>query len=210
MKIVKNLKNDELERLCMLIEEDYEYDKLDRSILMDFLSMGEVCQYERGELLGGADEIDTHIYILIEGLTRQWYWNGDKEVTKGFGLPPTISIHYLSYYGNRPSHVYYEACCISKVLRFTKEIFDEFTQKSHEFALWHLNCVQNQLYYYELKDSCIRGSVREQYEALEKNRPEIIQNVSLKTIASYIGVSPQYLSKIRNKNHKKAKNGNID
>ena len=54
MKIVKNLKNDELERLCVLIEDDYEYDKLDRSILMDFLSMGEVCQYERGELLGGA------------------------------------------------------------------------------------------------------------------------------------------------------------
>lgn len=209
MKIVKKLKTDELERLCRLIEEDYEYDKLDRSILMEFLSMGEVCQYERGELLGGADEIDTHIYILVDGLTRQWYWNGDKEVTKGFGLPPTISIHYLSYYGGRPSHVYYEACCRSKVLRFTKEDFDSMTRSSHPFALWHLNCVQNQLYYYELKDSRIRGTVKEQYEALEKNRPEIIRNVSLKTIASYIGVSPQYLSKIRNKKQQNGQNGNI-
>lgn len=40
MKVLKKLKADELERLCHLIEEDYEYNKLDRSILLDFLNMG--------------------------------------------------------------------------------------------------------------------------------------------------------------------------
>ena len=202
MKFLKKLKDHELERLCSLIEDDYQYDKLDRNVLMEFLRMGEVCQYERGELLGDAGEIDTHIYILYEGITRQWHWSGDKEITKGFGLPPTISIHYLSYYGGEPSNTYYEACCRSKVLRFTKEDFDRMNSGCHQFALWSLNCVQNQLYYYELKDSRIYGSVKEQYEAVEKNRPEIIHNVSLKIIASYLGVTPQYLSAIRNKKYK--------
>lgn len=209
MKFLKKIKEEELDRLCRLIEVDYEYDKLDREVLMEFLRKGEVCQYERGELLGDPGEIDTHIYILVDGITRQWHWSGDKEVTKGFGLPPTISIHYMSYYGGRPSNTYYEACCRSKVLRFSKEDFDAMNEAHHQFALWSLNCVQNQLFYYELKDSRIHGSVKEQYEAVEKNRPEIIRNVPLKTIASYLGVSPQYLSKIRNKKHKNDKNGNI-
>ena len=209
MKILKKLKENELESLCALIENDYQYDRLDRETMKEFLRRGELCQYDRGEMLGEPGKTDTHIYILVEGITRQWHWSGDKEVTKGFGLPPTISIHYMSYYAGKPSSIHYEACCRSKVLRFKKEDYDSLARESHEFALWCLNCVQNQLYYYELKDSRIHGSVREQYEAFERNRPEILRHVPLKTIASYLGVSPQYLSKIRSKKIQKGENGNI-
>lgn len=61
---------------------------------------------------------------------------------------------------------------------------------------------QCQFYYYEKKESVINGNVEERYASIEQNRPEILQNVSLRIIASYLGVSPQYLSKIRNKKFK--------
>lgn len=204
MKILKKLKEKELERLCQIIDQDTPSYILDRKILREFLDLGEVFQYDRGEILNPPGEVDTNVYILVSGITRQWYWDGDKEVTNGFGLPPTISISYHGYYGGQPSQMFYEACCRCRILRFSKKDFDEMNRRSHEFALWNLSLSQNQLYYYEMKYRVISGSALEKYEAIEKNRPEILQKVSLKVIASYLGISPQYLSKLRNqklKNH---------
>lgn len=203
MKILKKLKEKEIDRLCQIIDEDTPAYVLERKILREFLELGDVCQYDRGEMFSPPGSVDTNIYVLVDGIMRQWYWNGDKEVTNGFGLPPTMSIYYFSYYGGRETNMYYEACCRSRVIRISKKDFDDMNRRYHEFALWNLSCAQNQLYYYEMKYSLINGSVLDQYEALERNRPEILQKVSLKIIASYLGISPQYLSKIRNQKLKK-------
>ena len=48
-----------------------------------------------------------------------------------------------------------------------------------------------------MKWRIIQGPAKERYESILKNRPEIIKNVSLKIIASYLGITPQYLSKLR-------------
>lgn len=47
------------------------------------------------------------------------------------------------------------------------------------------------------KVSLINGTVKERYLALIKNRPDIIKNVSMKVIASYLGVSPHYLCRLK-------------
>jgi len=198
VKVLRNLREEETERLCGLLDQEAIY-QLDRSIMREFLSKGEVCQYNRREILGAAGSVDTHIYILIDGVVRHWYWSGDNEMTAGFALSGTLFMYYQSYYYGHETHSYYEACCKSRILRFQKPDFDEMIRRSHEFAQWSLSMAQCQLYYYEMKKAVINGNVREQYEAIEKNRPEILQKVPLRTIASYLGVSPQYLSKIRNK-----------
>lgn len=39
---------------------------------------------------------------------------------------------------------------------------------------------------------------RERFDAMIRNRPEIMENVPLRIIASYLGITPQYLSKLKN------------
>ena len=48
-----------------------------------------------------------------------------------------------------------------------------------------------------MKGRIIQGSAKERYEAMMKNRPDIAMRVPLKIIASYLGITPQYLSKLR-------------
>ncbi len=43
---------------------------------------------------------------------------------------------------------------------------------------------------------CI-GDAKERFLSLVQNRPEIMENVPMKYIASYIGVTPQYLCKMK-------------
>lgn len=43
----------------------------------------------------------------------------------------------------------------------------------------------------------LNGNVYDRYEVLMPRRPEIIRNVPMKTVAAYLGMSPQYLSTLR-------------
>jgi hypothetical protein len=55
----------------------------------------------------------------------------------------------------------------------------------------------SQLWFYEKKRTVLNGYARERFESLMKNRPEIIEKVQAKIIASYIGITPQYLSTLK-------------
>ena len=54
-----------------------------------------------------------------------------------------------------------------------------------------------QIFSLEMKSSLINGTAKERYLALIKNRPDIIQAVPMKTIASYLGVTPSYICHIK-------------
>ena len=42
-----------------------------------------------------------------------------------------------------------------------------------------------------------KGRRLQRYQALVRHRPEILRNVPLKIIASYLGITPEYLSTLR-------------
>lgn len=56
---------------------------------------------------------------------------------------------------------------------------------------------QCQIFFFEMKNRIISGTAKERYISFFKNRPEILNQVQLKVIASYLDVTPQYLSKLR-------------
>lgn len=75
--------------------------------------------------------------------------------------------------------------------------FDALIERSHRFAQWVLSMAQCQLYTYEMRELNLNGNVYDRYEVLMPRRPEIIRNVPMKTVAAYLGMSPQYLSTLR-------------
>ena len=147
-------------------------------------------------------EFDTHndqIYILTEGIMRSVYFDGVKERTLAFALPGTMSMSLHSYYMNRPVFLQHEACCEAAVLCSTKQNFDRFISLYPEFAQWVLNMAYCQLYFYEMKLCVIKGDARERFRSLIQNRPEILEKVPLNAIASYLGITPSYLSRLKKK-----------
>ena len=82
-------------------------------------------------------------------------------------------------------------------MRVSKARFDELISTSHEFAQWVLSVVQSTLYLDEFKSTVLSGGVKERYISLIKNRPEVMHDVPLGFIASYLGITQQHLSRIR-------------
>lgn len=149
------------------------------------------------EVLFRSGTINTYIYIVKDGLLRMYYYDCDKEVTFGFVPPGTIILSPNSYYCHRASFIQTDACTDSVLLGIPKERFDMLIRESHEFNQWMFNVSMGQMCALEMKLSLISGSAKERYEALVKNRPEILRVVSMKVLASYLGVTPQYLCNIR-------------
>lgn len=167
------------------------------ALIDEFINPGTLFRLQCRESIIRAGETDDNLYIIISGIMREWYHENDKEVTQAFGLPGTIVLAHHCYYAGLPSSTTFEACCPARLLRIRRADYDELVARNAEFARWNLRLAQCQLYHYEIKRREINGTARERYEKLLRHRPEIVKNVPLKIIASYIGVTPEYLSKLR-------------
>ncbi len=159
-------------------------------------SMDEI-RLKRYDLLIKSGEFDSNIYIVKEGILRRAHQVGDKMVTKSFASSGSVLMSWHCYFQNLPSFSSFEACCNSVVMRVTKERFDELVVTSHEFSQWALSIANATLYLGEFRDKVINGNVKERYLNLIKSRHDVMKDVPLGFIASYLGITQSHLSRIR-------------
>ena len=162
-----------------------------------FLGLMTEMKVKRHQPLIPYNKLDDNIYIVKEGIIRSVYFDGLKEVTFGFALPGTVLIYYYSFIKSLPSFSKLVACCDSVVMKVSKSQFIDLVDQSHDFARWMMFLAMEELVYHEKRREVINGDAKERVEAFIRNRPEIIENVSSRIIASYIGITPQYLSKLK-------------
>ena len=182
--------------LIKLLHEECSY-KIADELLDKFISRTTEIHLKNKEVLVPYGKFDPNVYILKSGIMRYVYFDGERERTYGFGSPGTIMISFHSFCMREPAFFQAEACGKCVVLKLTKVGLDELLKESHEFAIWMFHHATWQLYYKEHKYSVINGHAKERFYAMVKNRPDIIARVPLQAIASYLGVTPSYLSLLK-------------
>lgn len=181
-----------LKRECGYVPSD--------STLDLFLDRSEEIELDAGAILVNAGDTDSNMYVVAKGIVRFADMNGEKERTFAFATPGTVFMSKHSFVHNLPSYYQVEACSRSVLLRIKRNKYEELIQSNHDFALWMLNLAHEELFYQEIKNSRVNnGSAKERFYAIVKNRPEIIECVQQKIIASYLNISPEYLSRLRAK-----------
>jgi CRP-like cAMP-binding protein len=185
-----------METLRKLLDAECNY-RMKEETMDHFLGMMTEKEYKRGESVINYGELDTNIYVVKEGIMRVAYFDGFKEKTFGFGLPGTIFMSYYSYLQNELSYCKYEAACDSVFMKIPKSKFSEFIRQSHDFAQWMLSMSLTALLFHEKKLGIVNGDAKERLEALIENRPEIIEKVNSKILASYIGITQSDLSTLK-------------
>lgn len=184
--------------LKKLLAEENPYFRLSEPTLMRFLDTGDVIEFDRGDPIITEGMVNPHVYIIIEGIVRSWHWVGDRDETTTFGFPGTLFMDMCCFFTGERALYSYEACCFSRLFKIRKEHLDSLIRLSHEFAQWCLSMANSQLYYYERKYAIIAGTAKARYEAMMRDRPALMKYVPLHQIASYLGITPQHLSRLRN------------
>ncbi len=185
-----------MEELKQLLYDECMY-KMPDEVLDRFLNVMSEVRLKDKEALIPYGKIDNSLYIQKSGIIRFCYFDGDVEKTYGFALPGTVMISYHSFHMHKPSFFQLESCGESVVCRVSKKDVDSLIDSSHEFAKWIISLSMGQLYFVETKISLINGRAKERFMSMIKNRPEIINRVPMKIIASYLGVAPEYLYRLK-------------
>ncbi|HRZ42550.1 MAG TPA: Crp/Fnr family transcriptional regulator [Bacteroidales bacterium] len=145
-------------------------------------------------------EIANYIYIIKKGCLREWFNKDGKDITFQFFFEgqPVASID--SFLHQKPSLFTIESIEPTTVLSIEKADFDKLMIAYPEFKNGFQNLIfQRFRTYGHLFLSMIKDTPQERYEDLINNHPEIIKRVPQHYIASFLGITPISLSRIRNR-----------
>ncbi len=170
---------------------DENFDKL--------FSLCEELHFGQDETIVAQGVVDDNIYIVKDGLLRALYYTDNKENTMYFAFDGDIVTSLASSFrAELPSFIKLESCCDSVVYRIPKQDFLNLARGSLDFSNWILDYAFEQLFALERKKTYISGDAFDRYESLVSKRPELLQKVPLRIIASYLGITQQSLSRLRN------------
>jgi len=127
-------------------------------------------------------------YLLIDGKEKTDFFYFDNDLTGD--LPSIIS--------NETCKSYNEAMEPTSLLVFSYHELDKLSKESRNIE--HLMRIFAELAfvrYYNKATSFLLQSSKERYEELIRSQPQVLQRATQYHIASYLGITPQHLSRLR-------------
>jgi CRP-like cAMP-binding protein len=155
--------------------------------------------YKEGDILLAEDKVCRHLYFLESGLMRYYVTKDGEELNKFFTEPPYLFTSQQSFGLETPALETIEALQDSTVWALTKQQVDELS----EYSFWRLFAEKVKLEvqgFTEIILEQIQGmTAEERYVWMLTNEQSLIRELPLKHLASYLGIAPQSLSRIRKK-----------
>ncbi|MEM9078500.1 MAG: Crp/Fnr family transcriptional regulator [Bacteroidota bacterium] len=152
---------------------------------------------KKGILLLEEGQLCNHVYFLERGLLRFSMLKNGEYVTKFFTEPPYAFTSQYSFSNRLPARENIEALENSDVWRISYEKSNELL-RLESWNTFVRKLIQEVQFFTELiLEEAQNETAEKRYAKLLQNRPQLVQRVSLKHLASYLGVTPQSLSRIR-------------
>lgn len=154
---------------------------------------------KKGQILLAEGDYSEKSYFILKGCLRAYYvLNGEEKTTAFYTEMQGISPHTLL---NKKASEYFIACVEDGIIiETTPEMEQEGFEKFPKFEtlcriLSEKLYLQQQMDFDEFKTS----SPEKRYLNLIEKRPDLLQRVPQNQIASYLGITPQSLSRLRSR-----------
>ncbi len=145
-------------------------------------------------------EISQTMCFVKKGCLRLWFNNDGKDITFQFFFEGQAVSSVESFWGQQASVVSLESIEPSVVIFLKRDDFMAILKLYPDIKDWLLEKVMKRMAdYSKLFLSRIKNNPKERYSELLKYNPEIVQRVPQHYIASYLGITPISLSRIRNR-----------
>lgn len=160
--------------------------------------------FKAGEQIIKIGEVNDQLHFIEKGLVRCMYYKQEKksktEMTSW--LINDFNFVYVphSFIAQSPSVEAVETLEPTTTISISYDALQELYGKYHEAAFIGMLITQSYLVMYDERVRSIRMmSAQDRHDSFLENFPEIYDRAPLKYIASFLGLTPETLSRIRNK-----------
>ena len=176
---------------------DYYY-QFPLSVWESIADLGEVISLNKEQVIKKAGRTENYLYLIIEGSGGIVLWNKNNFICVDMLFEGEFLCDYLSFLTREPTP--YEVLTFepTRAFKISYHNFEQFTSKSeYGDKIWRYanQALYVDKHYQQLQ--LLTLTALERYELMLRHQPFIIQRIPQKYIASYLGVTPQSLSRIR-------------
>lgn len=186
------------EHLLNIISEKVTLTVTDKTLCEEYF---EPVTVSKNSILEVEGKIPKHLYFIVSGFVRLFHINEQgNQITTHINCPPGFITSYFHFINQTYSPDNLECITECQLLRITKNNLDSIITKSgafKDFSMWVFQ--QTTIYNDNRSKELATLTAEERYKKLILNYPSIIQNVPIQYIASFLGMKPESLSRIRRK-----------
>jgi CRP-like cAMP-binding protein len=173
-----------------------KYSNLNDLAKIELLENARVLKLPKGTTLVKEGQLSDKTFFIIKGCARAYYLKEGKDISDWFAFEDEFISSINSFFLNVPSPHYLED---SILLEISRNDVEKLSEKYHDFErLTKVIVTKTMLQQQQRIVSMQFYTAEEKYKNLLSIRKDITNRVPLTHIASYIGITLETLSRIRN------------
>lgn len=143
-------------------------------------------------------EIENYLSFISKGIIRLYIPREESDLTFGFLFDNEFVTAYDSLLTQNPSEYQIETLTETILWKISNKDLQEVYERTNNGNIIGRKMAENMFLIKSKRElSLLSKTAEERYLDLFSDRPKLLQQIPLKYIASYIGVTPQALSRIR-------------
>lgn len=165
--------------------------------LSPFLSLK---KYTKGAFLLKENEICQHIFFVEKGLLKFYSIDEERGYKRIIQFAPEdwLVVDRASVFYNKPSKFFIEAIEPTEAVAITAKFIDKASEINDSFRSYNEQLLQNHIRHLQNRiDLLLGASAEEKYLDFIQLYPDLIQRIPQWMIASYLGIKPESLSRVR-------------
>lgn len=160
--------------------------------------------YKKKTVMIESGEVANEVFFVVKGCIRLYCWKDGTELSTYFFTENMFAGTYDSFISRKPTRVAMETLEDTSVLALSYQSLEELYKvfpKMNEFIRKSIE--QRFVILHDLFTSYLLNSPEERYINLLNENPELLNRIPQHLVASFLGVTPVSLSRIRNRVAKK-------
>ncbi|MET4142997.1 Crp/Fnr family transcriptional regulator [Pedobacter sp. UYP1] len=189
----------------LILENIARHISLDQEEINCFINCLKQKKVSKKEFILRGEQICKYINFVHSGVLRAYYLDKEgKQSTIMFAVTDWWITDMFCFINNQPAMLTIEAVEDSIIFQLSKDDLDSLYIKTPKFERFFRIIFQNAYIREQLRTiQNLSLTAEERYHIFLNKYPQVVKQVTQKQIASYLGITPEFLSTIRGGKNRK-------
>ena len=177
------------------------FDKYFNAPIETWKEFAEFCEpvtFAKDEIIKHQNTTEKYFYFIIKGSAGIFLWKQNNFVCLDFAFEHSACCDYMSLITKKPTELEVIALEKSEMIRISSANFYTLCQKTVGQVISQMATESSFVEKQQQQIELLTKTAEERYAILQTKFPNIDQRIAQKHIASYLGITPQSLSRIKN------------